>query len=349
MVNPVDIDTFWAAPGPILDVRSPGEYDHGHLPGAVSFPLFSNDERAQVGICYKQQGRDPAVQLGFDLVGPKLGGFIRQAQALTPERTVRVHCWRGGMRSEAVAWALNLAGFQVTTLRGGYKTYRRWVRDCLAQPRLVVVLGGMTGTAKTDILLAMAAQGQQVIDLEGLAHHRGSSYGSLDMPPQPSTEQFENLLAQQWAALPPGVPVWLEAESRRIGSCHIPDQVFQQMEAAVTVEITRSVDERIAVLVDMYGDSDPEAAIAATERIRKRLGGQRTQAAIEHIRAGDRPAACKILLDYYDRAYRYDLERRQKEIPQVDVTGCDPATAAQRLQAKLPELQTPRTMGGLKK
>ena len=242
------------------------------------------------------------------------------------------------MRSGAVAWALGLAGFQVTTLAGGYKTYRRWVRDCLAQPRRVVVLGGMTGTAKTDILLAMAAQGQQVIDLEGLAHHRGSSYGSLDMPPQPSTEQFENLLAQQWAALRPERPLWLEAESRRIGTCRIPDEVFQQMEAAPTVEIVRAVAERVAVLVEIYGDSDPAAAIAATERIRKRLGGQRTQAAIAHIRAGDRHAACELLLDYYDRTYRYDLARREKQIPQIDVTGCDPAAAAERLQAHLPKL-----------
>jgi tRNA 2-selenouridine synthase len=100
MVSPVDIQTFLAAPGPILDVRSPGEHHQGHLPGAVSFPLFSDEERAQVGICYKQQGRDPAVQLGFDLVGPKMGGFIRQAQALAPARTVRVHCWRGGCAAE---------------------------------------------------------------------------------------------------------------------------------------------------------------------------------------------------------------------------------------------------------
>lgn len=337
MVNPVDIETFLAAPGPILDVRSPGEHHQGHLPNAVSFPLFSDEERAKVGICYKQQGRDPAVQLGFDLVGPKMGSLIRQAQAVATEQVVRVHCWRGGMRSGAVAWALSLAGFKVITLRGGYKRFRHWVREQLAQPRQVIVLGGMTGTAKTDILLAMAAQGQQVIDLEGLAHHRGSSYGSLDMPPQPSTEQFENRLAQRWVALDSEKPVWLEAESRRIGSCHIPDEVFQQMEAAPTIEITRSLAERVAVLVEMYGDSDPETAIAATQRIRKRLGGQRTQAAIAHIRAGERHAACEILLDYYDRAYRYDLERRKQVIPQLDVTGCNPTAAAQRLQTALAE------------
>ncbi|WP_225886589.1 tRNA 2-selenouridine(34) synthase MnmH [Leptolyngbya sp. PCC 6406] len=333
------MDEFLTAPGPILDVRSPGEYAQGHIPGAMSFPLFSDDERAKVGICYKHQGREAAVELGFDLAGPKFGGFLRQATELAPGRQVRVHCWRGGMRSGGVAWVLEMGGFQVTTLTGGYKSFRRWVRQRVAQPRPLIVLGGMTGTGKTLILHALAALGEPILDLEGWANHRGSSYGGLDMPPQPSNEQFENLVAMAWAALPLNRPLWVEAESRRIGLCRIPDELFQQMEAAPTLEITRPLAERLTILVDMYGSTDREALVVATQRIAKRLGGQRTQAAIALLRQGDLRAAFTILLDYYDRTYRYDLERRQKVIPQVDLTGCDPTAAAQRLQAKAAALR----------
>lgn len=332
MVKSVVIDEFLALPGPVLDVRSPSEYAQGHIPGAISFPLFSDDERAQVGICYKHQGRDAAVELGFDLAGPKFGAMIRQATAIAPNRTVRVHCWRGGMRSGGVAWVLEMGGFHVTTLEGGYKAFRRWVRRSVATPRPIIVLGGMTGTDKTQVLHALADQGESIIDLEALAHHRGSSYGGLDMPPQPSTEQFENQIAIAWDDLPRTRPVWLEAESRRIGICRIPEELFQQMEAAPTVEITRPIEERLEILVRIYGTTDRDALITATERIRKRLGGQRTQAAVEHLRAGRLHDAFAIVLDYYDRTYRYDLERRQKTIPQVDVAGMTAPEVARQLR-----------------
>ncbi len=161
------VDDFLTASGPILDVRSPGEYEQGHIPGAVSLPLFSNEERAQVGICYKQKSRDQAVELGFDIAGPKFADFIRTAKKLAPEKMVRIHCWRGGMRSGAIAWVLNLAGFKTVTLIGGYKAFRQWVRRTVATPKPIILLGGMTGTAKTDILHALAQQGEQMLDLEG--------------------------------------------------------------------------------------------------------------------------------------------------------------------------------------
>ncbi|MEO0758235.1 MAG: tRNA 2-selenouridine(34) synthase MnmH [Cyanobacteria bacterium J06648_16] len=332
----IAVTQFLSGPGPVLDVRSPGEYADGHIPGAVSFPLFSNDERAEVGTCYKQQGRDAAVELGLELVGPKMVEFVRQAKVLTgPNKQVRVHCWRGGMRSGSMAWLLQTAGLLVTTLPGGYKAFRRWVRETLAEPRPIIVLGGMTGTAKTDILHALAAQGETVLDLEGLANHRGSSYGALLLPSQPRTEHFENLIATQWAQFPTDRPVWIEAESRQVGTCRIPDELMNQMEAAPTLEVTRPVDERCDLLVEIYGEADTESLVEATERVRRRLGGERTQTAIEHIRRGNLRAAVEILLLYYDKAYRYDLERRQKTIPQVNITGLTPDRAAQALLEKV--------------
>jgi len=338
MPNALAIDDFLAAPGPILDVRSPGEYGHGHIPGAIEFPLFSDEERAQVGICYKQQGRDAAVELGFAIAGPKFADFIAKARQLAPGRQLRLHCWRGGMRSGGVAWVLAMAGFQVITLEGGYKAFRRWVRQALAQPRPLLLLAGMTGTAKTDTLLALATQGEQVLDLEGLAHHRGSSYGGIGMPPQPSTEHFENLIAWQWATTSPHHPVWIEAESRRIGTCRIPDELFRQMQAAPIFEVRRSLHERLDYLVRLYGEADPQALIAATQRIRKRLGGQRTQEAIELIRQGALKEAFAILLTYYDRAYQYDLDRRQPTITPLDGVGVSPAEVADRLRQQAPEI-----------
>ncbi|MEO0456342.1 MAG: tRNA 2-selenouridine(34) synthase MnmH [Cyanobacteria bacterium P01_A01_bin.114] len=331
MTQALTVEKFLNAPGVILDVRSPGEYEQGHLPGAFSFPLFSNEERAEVGTCYKQQGHEAAVELGLELVGPKMATFVRQAKPLAPDQQVRVHCWRGGMRSGSMAWLLKTAGLEVVTLTGGYKAFRRWVRQLLATPKPIIILGGMTGTAKTDILHALAHYGQQVLDLEGLANHRGSSYGALGLPPQPSTEQFENLIAAQWQTFSPAQPVWIEAESRRVGTCRVPDELMQQMEQAKTLEIIRPLSERLDLLVEIYGQADTTALVEATERVRKRLGGQRTQAAVEHIREGNLRAAVEIVLTYYDRTYRYDLERRNLTIPQVEVAGLNPDRSAQFL------------------
>ncbi|MGB3297524.1 MAG: tRNA 2-selenouridine(34) synthase MnmH [Phormidesmis sp.] len=328
----LSIDDFLTAPGPILDVRSPGEYAQGHIPGAISLPLFSNDERAQVGTCYKQRGREQAVELGLDLTGPKLGEMVRKAKAIAPDdKVLRIHCWRGGMRSGAVASMLTLCGFQTATLTGGYKSFRQWVRHTVATPKPIILLGGMTGTAKTDILHALSAQGEQMLDLESYANHRGSSYGAVCLPPQPSTEQFENLIATEWYSFDSQRPIWIEAESRSVGSCRVPPELFAQMNAAFALEITRPLSERLALLADIYGQADRNELIEATERIRKRLGGKRTQQAVDYIKAGDLVRAIAITLTYYDRTYRYGLEQRDRPVPEVDVTGLSPQQAAQRL------------------
>ncbi|OLP18445.1 tRNA 2-selenouridine(34) synthase MnmH [Leptolyngbya sp. 'hensonii'] len=325
------ISEFFQVPGVILDVRSPGEYEQGHIPGAVSFPLFSNAERAQVGICYKEQGRELAIELGLELVGPKLAGFVQQAKALASDRQVRVHCWRGGMRSSSMGWLLETAGLQVTLLEGGYKAFRRWVLAVLAEPRTIFTLGGMTGTGKTALLYALADRGEQILDLEKLAHHRGSSYGRLGLPPQPTNEQFENKVALAWAALQPDRPVWIEAESRRIGLCRVPDPLFQQMFSAPVLQIERPRSERVALLLADYGQVDRDGLIAATERLRKRLGGLATQEAVDAIRRGDLAPAIERVLDYYDSTYRYDLQKRGVPIYPIEVTGLDPVQAADRV------------------
>jgi tRNA 2-selenouridine synthase len=340
MASSLSIDAFLTTPGLLLDVRSPAEHQQGHIPGAISLPLFSNEERAEVGTCYKQQGHDAAVELGLGMVGPKLLHFVQQAKQLPRQlpgdRCLRVHCWRGGMRSSSMAWLLETAGFQVTLLAGGYKTYRQWVHQVLSTPKPVLTLGGMTGTGKTAILTELANRGEQTLDLEALATHRGSSYGGLGLPPQPSTEQFENILALEWAKIVVDRPVWVEAESRMVGTCRVPDSLFQQMVSAPVMQVQRSRADRLAILLEVYGTADRSELIAATDRLRKRLGGQQTQATIAAIQAGDLTTAISNVLDYYDKAYCYDLQRRQVKIHSIEAVGLSTLDIATQLieQAK---------------
>lgn len=330
---PVTLSTaeFLNTPEVLLDVRSPAEYAQGRIPGAISFPLFSNAERAEVGTCYKQQGRDAAVELGLAIVGPKLAEFVATAKQLAPDHRLRIHCWRGGMRSGSMAWLMETAGFQVALLERGYKGFRQWARSQLAIPKPVLTLGGMTGTGKTAILHTLAAQGEQILDLEDLANHRGSSYGNLGLPPQPTTEQFENLIAIEWAKFSADFPVWIEAESRMVGTCRVPDQLFQQMITAPVLQVERSRPERLQILLKMYGTVDPTQLIMATERLTKRLGGDRTQAAVNLIRQGNLAAAINIVLDYYDKTYLHDLQRRNVPIYPIPAAELSDFAVAQLL------------------
>lgn len=296
---------------PIIDVRSPGEYNHAHIPGAINIPLFSNEERAEVGTCYKQRGRDVAVRLGLEMVGPKLALFVNRADAIAPEREVLVHCWRGGMRSGSFAWLLKTAGFKVYTLEGGYKAYRNHVLASFSRPQNLIILGGHTGSGKTDILHELAKIGEQIIDLEAIAHHKGSAYGAIGQLPQPSSEQFENLLHQQWNTLDPRQRVWLEGESRHIGACFIPLAFWHQMQQPtqfVFVDLPKNL--RIQRLVREYACYEHSLLQKATERIKKRLGGQHYNAAIEALERHDYTTVADISLNYYDKAYLYELSQR---------------------------------------
>ncbi|MET4108402.1 tRNA 2-selenouridine(34) synthase MnmH [Hymenobacter sp. UYP22] len=315
-----------AAEVPILDVRAPVEYAHGHIPGAVSFPLFSDEERARIGTTYKQISQDRAVLLGLDFFGPKMSHLVKLAQKVAPHKQVRVHCWRGGMRSGAVQWLLELAGFQVQLLDKGYKEYRRGVLVSLEQPRPLWVLGGLTGSGKTDVLHQLAAQGQPVLDLEGLANHKGSAFGSLGQPEQPTQEQFENNLAAALEALSVAASAWVEDESRTIGAVHLSGGFYEQIRQAplLLLEIPREV--RVQKLAEEYGRHDPAALAASILRIRKRLGGLATREALAAIGDDDMPKMVSLVLDYYDRTYLHGLEGRS--FVRVSSSTADPAENA---------------------
>ena len=312
MAESLAIEPFLQGSGPLVDVRAPAEYAQGHIPGARNLPLFSDAERVEVGTTYKQQGRAAAVQRGLELVGPKLaqlGATLSQWSADAKGQALRLHCWRGGMRSGSIAWLADTLELPVLLLEGGYKAYRGWVLERLEQPWPVHLLGGRTGSGKTDLLLALQQRGVAVLDLEGLAHHRGSSFGNLGLPPQPSNEHYENRISAVLEASSGAQQIWVEAESAQVGRCRVPAGLWRQMQVAPLLEIRRPLAERLRQLVAVYGVQDPAALAEATQRISRRLGPQRTSAALEAIGRHDWHGACEQMLDYYDRCYDHELER----------------------------------------
>jgi tRNA 2-selenouridine synthase len=305
MINRLDIVKFLklAETTPVIDVRTPLEFAHASIPGAFNLPIFSNEERVLVGTCYKQQGREEAILLGFDLTGPKWSGFIKESLKIAPDKKILVHCWRGGMRSGAMAWALSLYGFEVSLLEGGYKRYRNWVLDQFKEEYPLMVLGGMTGSGKTNTLLELKKLNQQVIDLEGIAQHQGSSYGSMGKLIQPSQEHFENILASQLLKTDRTKPIWVEDESLAIGKCFIPNPFFKQMRETSLIKIDIPFEERVDFLVKEYGRLDKEFLIDRTLKIGKRLGPLQTKEAIEAIESDQMAIFIKIVLVYYDKTY----------------------------------------------
>ncbi len=326
MIQTLDIDDFLqlAETIPVIDVRTPLEFDHAHIPGAHNLPIFSNEERVQVGTTYKQKSREAAILLGFDLTGPKWSGFIKQALKNAPEKKILVHCWRGGMRSGAMAWALNLYGFEVFLLEGGYKRYRNWVLDQFKERYSILVLGGMTGSGKTKTLNQLKNLSQQVIDLEDLAQHLGSSYGSMGQLIQPGQEQFENLLARELNKNDKNIPLWLEDESLSIGRCFIPNPIFHQMRQAPVMKMMVPFQERVDFLVKEYGVLDKDFLVEGTLRIGKRLGPEQTRDAILAIRENRMDDFIKIVLVYYDKTYANGQgKREEKSIHIIECSSTD--------------------------
>jgi len=319
---------------PVLDVRSPSEYTRGHVPGAVNLPLFSDEERARVGTLYKRSGREAALLLGLDCAGGHLSAYVRQALKAAPGKRVLMHCWRGGMRSEGLGWLLSLAGFDVSVLEGGYKAYRRHIAEAWQRPARLLVLSGKTGTGKTAILQRLQTMGEQVLDLEHHAHHKGSAFGALGQPPQPTNEQFENNLAQDWLRFDSQRPVWTEDESRNIGSVTIPAGLFRQKEQAVTVCLDMPLEARVERLVGEYAGFTETGLQDAILRIRRRLGDQRCREALQAVEAGDFHAAARHILHYYDKTYAYDLEVKQPgHLVHLPAASADPADNALMLRA----------------
>lgn len=306
-----ELEHIYAGEYAVVDVRTPAEYAQGHIVGAVNIPLFTNDERADVGTRYVQQSREEAIQRGLELVGPRLAGYVEQARGLG--KPLIVYCWRGGMRSSSMSWLFTTSGLASQTIPRGYKGFRTAAAQHLAQPWQWRVVSGPTGSGKTTFLRTLAESGEQVIDLEGLAHHKGSSFGGIQQPAQPTTEHMMNRIHHAMRGFDLLRPVWLEDESRTIGRVHLPEVLYEAMKIAPRHVLETPLETRIANLVAEYGQLPPGELVAAFERIREKLGGERTQRAIEAVQRGDMTTAVEISLDYYDRTYAFMVGRMTRD------------------------------------
>lgn len=310
---------------PVLDVRSPGEYLHAHIPGAQSLPLFSDEERKVVGTAYKQESKQVAIKIGLKYFGVKMVEMVETVEKSFTSKIVLVHCWRGGMRSAGVAWLLDLYGYQVYTLQGGYKTYRGWVLEQFEKDYPIQILGGYTGSGKTEVLKALAKKSECVIDLEGLAGHKGSAFGNMGLPAQPSQEMFENKLAQALSnsaptediEIPSPTCIWMEDESQRIGTVNIPTVLYQKMRQKKVFFLDIPFESRLDYICIHYGKFPKEQLINAIIRIKKKLGGLETKTAINSLVEDDVRAAFLVLLQYYDKLYGKGLERNRENLTSI--------------------------------
>ena len=335
-IKKINIDEFieMGQLHPVLDVRSPGEFKHAHIHGAYSLPLFSDEERKIVGTSYKQQSRQQAIKLGLGLFGVKMKGMVEEAELIVHKYKVEVssssvsketndnkhqtsntlllHCWRGGMRSAAVAWLLDLYGFHVHTLNGGYKAFRNWALQQFEKDYNFNILGGYTGSGKTALLHELQKKGHQTIDLEQIAHHKGSAFGGIGESEQPSQEMFENRLAVNLhtTSKPEKNLTWIEDESQRIGRLNIPNSLWRTMRTKPVYFLDIPFEERLDYISVTYGLHDKEKLVNAIIRIQKRLGPLEAKTAIGFLVEDNYKACFEVILRYYDKLYNKGLYNR---------------------------------------
>lgn len=372
-VTRIDVETFLSLnfKFPVIDVRSEAEFAHAHIPGAISMPLFNNEERKVVGTAYKQQSKQKAIKLGLELFGKKMVSMIHFVEELfinkdsLASKTVVVHCWRGGMRSGGVSWLLDMYGFKVYTITGGYKAFRQWATKQFEKDYNIHILGGYTGSGKTYVLQEMKNMKHIVIDLESLANHKGSAFGNIGMPAQPTQEMFENLLSLELKKAAdnclfrdeknmqelntnsittdgsvttdialhkpdhqPTSPIWIEDESQRIGLVILPLPFFQKIRNKPIYFLDIPFDERLKHILSGYGKGNKQELIAAIVRIQKRLGGLETKTAINYLIEDNMAESFRILLKYYDKLYKKGLHTRANLHELLHIIECKTVDAS---------------------
>ncbi len=293
-----------------IDVRSESEFQKAHIPGAINIPLLSNEHRVLIGTCYKKQGREAAVQLGLNLIGPKMADLFNQyKQAEMEGKKLLFYCWRGGLRSQISTTIYSWGGFKPFLLNGGYKSFRTWIHSQFEKKIPITILSGSTGSGKTEILHLLREKGEQIIDLEHLALHKGSAFGGLGFPPQPHTEAYENALGLVINSLDLTKRTFVENESRLIGHCFLPLSFWDQMQSAPIIEIQVDKLTRVKRLVKEYAHFDVNLLIEKTNILRKKLGGQNANEAIACLENSQFEQWIDILLVYYDKTYHYSVEK----------------------------------------
>ena len=297
MVKVIDIEEFLKLANtnelPIIDVRSPIEYNHAHIPNAYNVYLFNDEERKDIGTIYKQIGRKEAILKGLEYVSVRMTNILKSIDNISKEYSstnkILMHCFRGGMRSESTAWLCSSYGYEVYMLRGGYKRYRNYVLDSFEKDYKIYLLTGRTGSGKTLILNKLKTIGYNVIDLEKIAKHKGSAFGWINEGEQPSQEQFENNLSYELLKYDINSTLWFEDESLLIGRRAIPKSLFNKMREAQKI-----IDLKESIL-----------------KIKKRLGGERLKESLELLDNGNIYECVLNMLYYYDKAYKLSINENK--------------------------------------
>lgn len=300
----------------VVDVRTPLEYLEDHIPGAINVPLLENDERVEIGILHKHDGPSQARLRGLELTAARFPRLVAEIAEAAHGRPILVYCWRGGLRSKTVASILDLTGFPVARLQGGYKSFRNRVTSffspfCPTGP--LVVIHGLTGIGKTSLLHRLDDERYTVVDLEGLARHRGSAFGELGLSQDLSQKYFESLLWDAFRRSPPGRPVIVEGESRRIGRLSLPGDLYEAMQAGIKVWCEAPLETRVDRLIEEYGKPEYKEGMAESlQKIRKRLGREKYDEIAGHLERWDlRPFMAELLVGYYDKVYYKTREWRE--------------------------------------
>jgi tRNA 2-selenouridine synthase len=292
----------------IVDCRTPLEFAEDHLPGAINVPILTDEERVEIGTIHKQEGPQQARMRGLELTCGRFAGMVHAITAQAAGRPVLVYCWRGGLRSLSMAILLEMTGYPVVQLLGGYKAFRNQVSACFeafAPPGPLIVIHGMTGSGKTTFINGLDRERWTVIDLEGLARHRGSAFGELGLGEQPSQKRFDTLLWDAFRRAPADRPIVLEGESQRIGRISLPGNLYEVMAGSIKAWCNVSLETRVDRLAEEYAHEEyREPMAAALERIRKKLGGQRHAELAAMLEAWDVPGLGRGLIEfYYDKLY----------------------------------------------
>lgn len=323
-----------AGSGLLIDVRSPSEFAKGNIPGSINLPLLSDEERREIGTIYKQESKRKAIRRGLDFFGPKMKDLVLQVDSITgtsddkhaDECEITCYCWRGGMRSNIVAWLLRTYGYKVTLIKGGYKSYRQWCLDQFEGKVNIILLGGYTGSGKTKVLSKLIHKKLPIIDLEGLANHKGSAFGGIGLGVQPTQEHFENHLALSiFKQVKQYGYVILEDESQRIGTISIPQPLWESMKTSSLLFLQVPFAIRLTNILTDYGKLDRSLLCAAVIRLQKRLGGLDTKRCLEYLVNKDHTSCFTLLLQYYDKLYAKSLDIKKSLLKQyitIDVSDC---------------------------
>ena len=297
-----------------IDMRSPVEFSIGHIPGAINIPIFSNEERAEVGILYKNLGEEQAKDVGLAIASRKLPDFVTQIRNLYKiGHPVIIYCWRGGMRSKSIVSVLNFMGIPVFQLLGGYKTYRRYVLDSLLKFTInpkIIVLCGSTGVGKTSLLQLLAEKNVPIIDLEKLANHRGSVFGQVGLGKSTTAHFFDASILMKLNNLNKQPYIIVECESKRIGNVYLPDCLYQAMQTGTRILVNTDIEIRISRLIDEYtnlAEANTNEIITSLKALNKRFGTKKINKLLSDFDSGKiRNVVRTLLVDYYDPLYGYE-------------------------------------------